>query len=145
MRRRMFTMPVLSTLGSAWVTTDPTRHVLDGCRAKTATEIRAQNETGARLHALDGGVLRDTGACGAALLAFDATNLRHRNRTGAAIYHFDGRLLRTSTASGARILFREGPTSRAIGPSDAVIAQFERASPSWAAIAMLEAEGLVPS
>ncbi|MEM1429616.1 MAG: hypothetical protein AAGG09_09175 [Pseudomonadota bacterium] len=160
-------MSVFATLASACVPTGPALRPLDGCRATPATAIRAQNETGAPLYALDGaldgGVLRDTSACGAKLFAFDGTFLRHRNLTGAALYHFDGKLLRAATASGARLLYRDGQTWRAFGPSGAalfhfdgtrlrhrnasgaVIAYFDRPSPSWAAIAVLEAEGLVPS
>lgn len=163
MHRRMFTTFVLATLSSACVPTDPARHAFDGCLSRSATIVRAQNETGAPLYALDAGALRDTSACGAALLAFDGTYLRHRNQTGVAIYHFDGTFLRAATASGARLLYRDGQTWRAFGPAGAalfhfdgtrlrhrnatgaVIAFFDQASPSWAAIAVLEAEGLVPS
>ena len=163
MHRRMFTTLVLTSLGSACVPMDPALHAFDGCLASSATIVRAVNETGVPLYALDAGVLRDMSACGAALLAFDGTYLRHRNQTGAAIYHFDGTLLRAATASGARLLYRDGQTWRAYGPTGAalfhfdgtwlrhrnangaVVAYFDRVSPSWAAIAVLEAEGLVPT
>lgn len=163
MHRRMFTTLVLATFGSACVPTDPDLHAFDGCLANSAIIVRAANATGAPIYALDAGVMRDTSTCGAELLAFDGTYLRHRNRTGAAIYHFDGTLLRAATASGARLLYRDGQTWRALGPTGAalfhfdgtrlrhrnatgaVIAYFDQASPSWAAIAVLEAEGLVPS
>lgn len=163
MHRRMFMTFVLATLGSACVPTDPALQAFDGCLANSATIVRAANETGAPIFALDAGVLRDTSACGAELLVFDGTYLRHRNQTGAAIYHFDGTLLRAATASGARLLYRDGQTWRAFGPTGAalfhfdgtrlrhrnatgaVIAYFDQAAPSWAAIAVLEAAGLVPS
>lgn len=162
MKRRTFGLALVATLSSGCMRLGTDVLAETPCTSSVGTLIRAQNANGAPLYHLEGMTLRDTSPCGARLYYFDGTRLRHRDATGASIYHFDGKLVRAVNPSGARVLFKDGQTWRAFGTSGAalfhfdgvrlrhrdgggaIIALFGKPSPDWSALAVLEAQRLLP-